>query len=179
MQKQGGWSKCLTVAVGVLLIGATVIGIDLVRDVVVLGHLFNTALTPRELPVRYIRGAFKTIAGSNLPRRTDGLRCIFHGGRDPGIFVTFGTDSDGAAYVLRTFGGPEVRSERVDPNAGERLSCFGIPAYWQGRIRSSLVDWHSLGPSRVLVSEPGVARRGYSVLIEEGSNRVCIFAYLR
>ena len=67
--------------------------------------LFFYASTVRwhVLPERLIRPAFRYVVRKDLPRRADDLQAIFRGGRAPVIFLRFKTDSDGMAYILKTF----------------------------------------------------------------------------
>lgn len=82
-----------------------------------------------ELPIRLIRPAFQHVADSELPRKTEGLRALFQGGREPAIFVRFETDSDGIAYILETFCGSGVRKETFDADKLRLMNSSGLELF--------------------------------------------------
>jgi hypothetical protein len=88
---------------------------------------------PQELPQRLIRPAFRKIAGWYLPIESKELRALFHGGRDPAIFVRFQTDSEGISHIR----------EQIAPKGGEYKTFSGsLSSYFY--IISQWEDWSGI-----------------------------------
>ncbi len=140
----------------------------------------------QELPTRLIRTAFQAVADRDLPEKADGLRAIFSGGRESAIFVRFKTDSDGIAYILETFGGPDVKLETLDADylralTASRVTIFSIPSRWQEKIGINIFDQKSIESGRRLEYVPGIGNGiapGYSIFIDDQRSTVYILCYL-
>ena len=108
-----------------------------------LWYYTQVTLTPRELPTRLVRPAFRWITEWDLPSKTEKLRAIFHGGRDPSIFVRFQTDSKGILYIK------EQLAEQLAPFRGEFEPFTGIPEFvivsqWQNKFGLDVLDRHPI-----------------------------------
>ena len=84
------------------------------QDELRLMYHVNMTLRPHELPTILIRQAFRLVTERELPQKADSLRAIFQGGREPRIFVSFETDSEGIRYIVETFTKPGVISKSLD-----------------------------------------------------------------
>jgi hypothetical protein len=136
-----------------------------------------------ELPAKEIRPELRQFGGLELPRKAEGLRAILSHCRAPRIFVKFETDSEGIEHVLKTFGGPGVKSEALDANDLKEITKFGgslfpEPLEWQEMIGVCLFDEKSLSSGLLLERMPPRANQvGWKVFIEDKSKTVYIFAY--
>jgi len=100
-----------------------------------LWYYTQVTLTPCELPTRLVRPAFRWITGWDLPSKAEKLRAVFHGGRDPSIFVRFQTDSKGILFFR----------EQLAQFSGEFEPFTGIPEFvvvsqWQKRFGLDILD---------------------------------------
>jgi hypothetical protein len=91
----------------------------------------NVVAAPRELPTRLARPAFRMVTGRDLPRKAEGLRAVFSGGRDPSVFVRFQTDSYGIEYI----------QEQLAPINAKFEPFFGTPSF---HIVSSWEQFHGI-----------------------------------
>jgi hypothetical protein len=136
-----------------------------------------------ELPAKEIRPELRQFGGLELPRKAEGLRAILSHCRAPRIFVKFETDSEGIEHVLKTFGGPGVKSEALDANDLKEITKFGgslfpEPLEWQKMIGVCLFDEKSLSSGLLLERKaPRANQVGWQVFIEDKSKTVYIFAY--
>lgn len=140
-------------------------------------------LKPLELPARLIRPAFRGIAGQELPKRADGLRAIFEGGRDPSVFVRFETDTEGIDYIKRVFNKPGSRSTYYDTDTFKELkmsgvSFFSVVSQWQDEIGICIFDLESIesGLEIYSASGPGAPDQQYHIFIDDKRNIVYIRA---
>ena len=128
---------------------------------------------PQELPQRLIRPAFRKIAGWDLPVESKELRALFHGGRDPAIFVRLQTDSEGISHIR----------EQMVPFGVEFEPFSGIPGFF---IVSQWEEWSGIRIRDHRVIESGL-RLGYNhllngsfeIVIDTQRNNVYIRAWLQ
>ena len=138
----------------------------------------------QELPVRLIRPAFRHVVGRNLPKRADGLRAIFLGGREPAIFVRFKTGSDGMRYVLETFetnGAWETfDKDRLQFMNTNDVGVFPTLSLVQRDAGVILFDQHSVKSGRML-SGCFDAQKGpsYRVFVDDRDSTLYIVATTR
>lgn len=136
-----------------------------------------------ELPAKQIRPELLKFGGLELPPKAEGLRAILSHSRDPGIFVRFETDSEGIEHVLKTFGGPDVKSRILDANYFKEMkkyggSLFPQPLEWQEMIGVRILDEKSLSSGlRLERMAPRFNEVGWTVFIEDESKIVYVFAY--
>lgn len=145
---------------------------------------FTTSM--QELPTRLIEPVLRYVAGRELPEKTGGLRAIFQGGRDPRIFVRFDTDTEGIAYVKRSFTGPGASSKHLDVDTLKRLTLSGyrmfyLASQWQDENGVCLFDQMSIESGLEINSAagPGAPQRRYHVFIDDHRNTVYISAVFR
>jgi hypothetical protein len=137
----------------------------------------------RELPTQEIRPTFVRLARHDLPGKADGLRAIYQGGRDAGIFARFTTDDEGIDYVASTFCGKRgtdnaLSADEWTAKNSPASTLFTGPTFWQQRLGVSLFDPDSIESARVLKSGP-IKRTRYEILIDDSHKTVYIYAYLR
>ena len=145
------------------------------------------SLSPKELPTRLIRRAFRIVTNHELPQRADGLRAIFHGGREPAIFVRFQTDSDGIAYICEVFGKTAMKAETFNADflkvlTASNVSIFPIPSRWQDEIGVYIFEQELIKTGREFryIPVPGTGtseKPGYRVLIDDEHNTVYIHSW--
>ena len=140
-------------------------------------------IKPHELPDRLIRPAFRGIAGQELPKRADGLRAIFQGGRDPSVFIRFETDSYGIDYIKRSFTKPGSRATHYDTVTFKELkmsgfSVFSVVSRWQDEIGICLFDLEFIESGLEIrsASGPGAPNQQYHVFIDDKRSIVYIRA---
>ena len=137
----------------------------------------------RELPLKFVRPAFRFSGNCELPSEAHDLRGIFRGGLDPAIFVRFQTDDRGLEAVLEIFSGPAVVSQTFVPGSTDMPptrygGMFPQPALWEEKIGVHLFDQESTKSGRVLELVPDLAKPdGYKVFIDDDSGMVYIYAY--
>ena len=137
----------------------------------------------RELPPGLTRPAFRAVTGRELPPMASGLRGIFSGGVDPGIFVRFETDPAGIEYTLEAFAGPSAKltSFRADVGSIPRPlipAVFPVASTWEKKVGTSLFDQDSIGDGRILECPAGVGQpQGYKIFIDDERGLVYIYAY--
>jgi hypothetical protein len=130
----------------------------------------NVVAAPRELPTRLARPAFRMITGRDLPGKTEGLRAVFSGGRDPSVFVRFRTDSSGIAYI----------QEQLPPTNAKFEPFFGTPRFhivssWEQFQGIRIIDRRAIKSGLMLdyVVISGVSMR---IIIDTQHNNVQIRA---
>lgn len=169
---------CLVVAGLVILLGLAIA--SLCEDWPLLYYRQFTSL--RELPTRLIRPAFRMITDRELPQKADGLRAIFQGGREAGIFVRFETDSKGIAYILEAYGRPIVSTFDEDflrTMTASNASIFSTPSRWQERIGVRIFDQKSIESGRLIRIAP-ITRTApwYRLFIDDDRSVVYIHSSL-
>jgi len=133
----------------------------------------------REVPTKLIRSTFKYVTNRELPEKTDGLRAIYCGGREPAIFVRFETDSEGVAYILEKFGGRGVETNTFDVDSKKRhsvLHVHGMLSYYQEKIGVHIFDWKDIKSGLELKYSAGI-QPSYEIVIDEQHKTIYIFAY--
>ncbi|MFB0525448.1 MAG: hypothetical protein ACETVZ_07885 [Phycisphaerae bacterium] len=135
--------------------------------------------SPRELPPRLIRPAFKFITGWELPRNADNLRAIFRGGRARNIFVRFDTDSDGISYIESVVNKAGGSFEAFDADKLKLLKKAGFSLFpevsrWQKKIGVCLFDQDSIDSGRMFVYHSGL-----NIVIDDQRVTVYILATWR
>ncbi len=150
-----------------------------------LWYYTQVSTSQQELPTRLVEPALKYVSKMDLPDNTSGPRAIFEGGREPGIFVVFGTDLEGVEYVKRLFGGPGTLSEYFDVTELKNLKASGYQLFrnasmWQERTGVRLFDQESIESGLRITSgaRPGLGRLRYWVFIDDLRNMVFITARL-
>jgi hypothetical protein len=115
----------------------------------------------------------------DLPENADDARALFRGGREPGIFVRFRTDSKGIDYILSVFGRKAGNPQTVDLDLVRALisgggHVFVVPSQWEKEVGIRLFDPEAIGSGRELeyMSPPGT--RGYKVFMDDQNSTVYI-----
>jgi len=164
-------------------VGKRKLYIKLAAVVAILGLLFhlvypwpqlwyyqNFKLGPRELPTRLASGAFVLVTGEDLPKKTEGLRVAFSGGRNPSVFVRFRTDSSGIAYIKEQIAPTNAVFE---PYSG--TPSFHIVSTWEKFFGIRVIDRQTIesGLKLEYVVLSGVSMR---IFIDTKHNNVQIRA---
>jgi len=139
-----------------------------------LWYYTQVTLTPRELPTRLVRPAFRWITEWDLPSKAEKLRAIFHGGRDPSIFVRFQTDSKGISYIR------EQLNEQLAPVSVEFEPFTGnldfvIVSQWQNRFGLDVLDRQSI-ESGLRFRHVVVSGVSYNIIIDTQHNNLHMHA---
>jgi hypothetical protein len=121
---------------------------------------------------------FQDMIDCSLPERTENLRAMFRGGREPAIFVRFETDSEGIEYVLKTFDKSGLRTKKI--NADSKLSniIFLSPFSWQKEIGVEMFDLDKdpVESGFKIENNPHTAPN-FELVIDSQRNTVYIFVY--
>jgi hypothetical protein len=144
---------------------------------------FTQTYTPRELPKRLIDPAFKRITKHSLPLplRTEELRAIHHGGRDPAIFVSFVTDSNGMSYIKEIF--TEIGGEGFEPipsyilRGVTVLDLFPIIKQYEEHLGINIVDKESIKSALKYERRSSSNLCHYRIIIDIERNKVYIKAW--
>jgi len=126
--------------------------------------------TPHELPTRLVRPAFRSITGWDLPSKTEKLRAIFNGGRDPSIFVRFQTDSKGILYFQEQLA-PSLAPSGVEFEPFAGIPEFHIVSQWQARFGLDILDRQSIESGLRLQYYP-VSGISFKIIIDTQRNNV-------
>ena len=179
------WVISLLVAAAILVI-LLGIAVAYLHEHPPLWYYVQFTTSTRELPTRLIGPALRYITGRELPEKTGGLRAIFQGGRDPRIFVRFDTDTEGIAYVKRSFTGPGASSKHLDADTLKRLTLSGyrmfyLASQWKDKNGVCLFDQMSIESGLEINSAagPGAPQRSHHVFIDDHRNTVYISAVFR
>ena len=187
--KKRTWIISLLVIILVVISGLVIslrLAIAHLREQPPLWYYVQFTTSTQELPTRLIGPALRYVAGRELPEKTGGLRAIFQGGRDPRIFVRFDTDTEGIAYVKRSFTGPGASSKHLDADTLKRLTLSGyrmfyLASQWQDENGVCLFDQESIESGLEINSAagPGAPQRRYHVFIDDQNSTVYINAVWR
>ena len=90
----------------------------------------------RELKQEEIRPKIKGIIGKELPDTVENLRAVIYsvGKNDVyvDLYVTFHTDSNGCSYILKEFGGPDVKRQTSFREQYDGDRSFSLTAFRRG-----------------------------------------------
>jgi hypothetical protein len=131
---------------------------------------------PHRLPEEFIRPAFRSLGGFELPEQATDLEAIFKGGRDAGIFLKFHTDARGFEQIKEKFGGPGVETKEYGPTGLPLhigIDVFYIPSAWERRLGVCIFDQNSIESGRTL--EHVAISGSYTVFLDDRSGVIYLW----
>ena len=166
----------ILISLGISLITLTVV---ITFGIIQLVRYIQVESLPHELAPQKIEREFKRLTRHELPAKTDNLRAIFKGIRDPSIFVKFRTDAEGVEYIKHSFGEQGASSQYLDKEMLKYKTIF-TESIMEECAGINLFDQESAGPGLEISREAwGKSRLSYKIFIEDKTNTVYIYAFLR
>jgi hypothetical protein len=165
-----GKRKWMLVPIGLAL--SSVVGLLLLRDGRHMPFGYYAQFPGyRRLPEEFVRRAFRLVSGFELPEQATELRAIFAGGRNPGMFLRFYTDSHGSELIVKKFSGPDVQSREFGPDGlplHTGYDVFSIGSQWERRARVCVFDQTSTVSGHTLELTASPSRPvGYIVFLDD------------